>query len=150
VRDRTGLPAREALILLTVANHPWLLENHAEELAELELRHPDSDRLRRAILDAAAGHEPLAYDTLASAIEASGLGAVLARMEGAVTHRSDWPARADAAPDDVARWWTHVVTLHRKSRTLHRELREAERVLGDEPSEDNLARLRDVQEQLAG
>ena len=94
MRNRTGLPAREALILLTVANHPWLLENHAEELAELEFRHPDADRLRRAILDAAAGHEPLAHDTLASAIAASGLSPMLARMETAVTHRSDWPARA--------------------------------------------------------
>lgn len=150
VRNRTGFPAREALILLTVANHPWLLENHAEELAELEFRHPDADRLRRAILDAAAGHEPLAQDTLASAIAACGLAPVLARMEAAVTHRSDWPARAGAAPDDVSRWWTHVVTLHRKSRTLHKALREAERVLGVESSEENFARLRDVQEQLAG
>jgi DNA primase len=150
VRNVTGLPAREALILLTVANHPWLLENHAEELAELEFRHPDADRLRRAILDATAGHEPIANDTLASAIAASGLSPVLARMESAVTHRSDWPARAGAAVDDVARWWIHVVTLHRKSRTLHRELREAERALGSEPSEENFARMRDVQEQLAG
>ena len=150
MRNVTGLPAREALILLTVANHPWLLENHAEELAELEFRHPDADRLRRAILDATASHEPIANDTLASAIAASGLSPVLARMEAAVTHRSDWPARAGAAVDDVARWWTHVVTLHRKSRTLHRELREAERALGSEPSEENFARMRDVQEQLAG
>lgn len=150
MRNVTGLPAREALILLTVANHPWLLENHAEELAELEFRHPDADRLRRAILDATASHEPLANDTLASAIAASGLSGVLARMEAAVTHRSDWPAQAGSAVDDVARWWTHVVTLHRKSRTLHRELREAERALGSEPSEENFARMRDVQEQLAG
>jgi DNA primase len=150
MRNVTGLPAREALILLTVANHPWLLENHAEELAELEFRHQDADRLRRAILDATASHEPLASDTLASAIAASGLSPVLARMEAAVTHRTDWPARAGAAVDDVARWWIHVVTLHRKSRTLHRELREAERALGSEPSEENFARMRDVQEQLAG
>ena len=150
VRNRTGFPAREALILLTVANHPWLLENHAEELAELEFRHPDADRLRRAILDATAGHEPLAHDTLASAIESAGLAPILARMEATITHGSDWPARAGAAPDDVARWWLHVVTLHRKSRTLHKELREAEQALGSVTSEENFARLRDVQEQLAG
>jgi DNA primase len=67
-----------------------------------------------------------------------------------VTHRSDWPSRAGASPDDVARWWHHVVTLHRKSRTLHKELREAELALGSAASEENFARLRDVQEQLAG
>jgi DNA primase len=42
----------------------------------------------------------------------------------------------------------HVVTLHRKSRTLNRELKEAEHALGEEPSEENLAWLRDVQGQL--
>src|SRR5205085_2385620 len=73
VRNRTGLPAREALILLVVFNHPWLLDHHAEELAQLEFRHADADRLRRAMLDATASHEPLAQDALAAAIEARGL-----------------------------------------------------------------------------
>jgi DNA primase len=39
--------------------------------------------------------------------------------------------------------------LHRKSRTLNRELQEAEQALGREPSDANLARLCDVQQQLA-
>ncbi|MFL4970615.1 MAG: DNA primase [Xanthobacteraceae bacterium] len=145
---RSALPPREALILLTVTNHPWLMERHAEELAELEFRHPDADRLRRAILDA-AGHGSLDAETLAAALATRDLSAVLARVAATLTHASDWPARADAAREDVERWWVHVVTLHRKSRTLHRELKEAERVLGAEPSEENLAWLRDVQERLA-
>ena len=49
---RSAMPPREALILLAVLNHPWLLDHHVEEFAELEFRHPDADRLRRAILDA--------------------------------------------------------------------------------------------------
>ena len=145
---RSALPPREALILLTVTNHPWLMERHAEALAELEFRHPDADRLRRAILDA-AGHGSLDAETLAAALATRDLSAVLARVAATLTHASDWPARADAAREDVERWWVHVVTLHRKSRTLHRELKEAERVLGAEPSEENLAWLRDVQERLA-
>ncbi len=56
---RSALPSREALILLAVINHPWLLDTHAEELAALEFRHPDGDRLRAAILDAAAAEHPL-------------------------------------------------------------------------------------------
>jgi DNA primase len=46
-------------------------------------------------------------------------------------------------------WWAHVVTLHRKSRTLNKELKEAERALGEEPTEENLAWLRDVQSRLS-
>src|SRR5262245_38139894 len=38
---RTSLPPREALILLALVNHPWLLDTHAEELADLEFRHAD-------------------------------------------------------------------------------------------------------------
>jgi DNA primase len=148
---RTALPAREALILVTALNHPWLLDGQAEELAELEFGHPDADRLRRAILDAAAGHShaPVAPTLLREAIQEAGLGPVLARIEAAITHTSDWPAREGTAAHDVTHWWNHVITLHRKQRTLHRELKDAERALGDAPSEENLAWLKDLQERLA-
>jgi len=43
----------------------------------------------------------------------------------------------------------HITTLHHKSRTLHKELKEAELALGEEPSEANLAWLQDVQQRLA-
>jgi DNA primase len=145
---RNVLPSREALILLAVINHPWLLETHAEELAALEFRHADGDRLRKAILEATAGHA-LTSAGLRAAINARELGAVLARVEGSITHPSDWPAREGAAEEDVSLWWTHVVSLHRKSRTLHKELKDAEAALGTEPSEENLAWLRDIQARLA-
>ena len=147
--SRSTIPAREALILLTVLNHPWLLENHAEELSALDLSHPDAERLRRAIFDAAADLPSTDAATMRAAVGARGLGDLLATVEAAITHRSDWPAREDTAEDDVARWWTHVVTLHVKQMTLHRELREAERALGDDPSEDHLRWLQDVQGRLS-
>jgi len=146
---RSTLPPREALILLALINHPWLLDTHAEELADLEFRHADGDRLRAAILDAAATEHPVSPAAMCSAIGARGQGALLARVEQAITHPSDWPAREAAAPEDVSLWWTHVVSLHRKSRTLHKELKDAEAALGNEPSEENLAWLRDVQARLA-
>ena len=73
----------------------------------------------------------------------------LARIERACTHLADWPARAGAAPEDVRQWWTHVLTLHRRNRTLKKELKEAERALGEEPTEQNFAWLQDVQAQLS-
>jgi DNA primase len=144
---RSALAPREALILLAVVNHPWLLETHAEELVELEFRHADGDRLRRAILEAGGGHA-LTPGAMRDAIKARELGALLARVEGSITHVSDWPVLPGAAEEDVSRWWTHVVSLHRKSRTLNRELKDAEAALGTEPSEENLAWLRDVQGRL--
>jgi DNA primase len=146
---RTALPPREALILVTVINHPWLLEHHAEEFSELEFLNPDTDHLRRAVMDAASGSDAADPEALRAAIGARGLTGVLDRVEAAITHTSDWPARAGASVDDVAQWWTHVVTLHRKQRTLNRELKDAERALGEEPTDANLAWLRDVQGRLS-
>ncbi len=57
---RTAIPRREALILQAAINHPWLLHDHLEELAETEFRHADTRRLKAALIDAHAhrfGHE---------------------------------------------------------------------------------------------
>jgi DNA primase len=146
------MPPREALILVAVIHHPWLLEHHAEEFSELEFLNPDTDHLRRAVLDAATGGQNGAQvdaEGLRAAIAARGLTGVLDRVEAAITHTSDWPAQVGASVDDVAQWWTHVVTLHRKQRTLNRELKDAERALGEEPTDANLAWLRDVQGRLS-
>lgn len=158
---RAVLPPREALIVLSVLNHPWLLDGHAEEFAALDLVHPDADRLRRAILDVmatreevhagvhAGGEEVTEAAAVRAAVLARDLGGLVERIEAALTHVSDWPARLGAAPEDVRPWWRHVLTLHHKNRTLNKELKEAERALGDEPSERNYAWLRDVQGRLA-
>ena len=145
---RSAIPAREALILLALVNHPWLLEEHAEEFAALDLVHPDADRLRCVILDACAQHE-FAVESLQTMLAERELGSVLARVEATLTHLADWPARAGAAAEDVRQWWRQILALHRKNRTLNRELKEAERALGEEPSERNFAWLRDVQDRLA-
>ncbi len=147
--SRTALPPREALILIAACNHPWLIESHAEELADLEFLNGDADLLRRAMLETAAGLDPVTPEALRRALLARDCGAILARIEGALTHLADWPAREGAANDDISQWWTHVLTLHRKNRTLNKELKEAERALGDEPSEQNFARLQDVQGRLS-
>jgi DNA primase len=145
---RSAIPPREALILVTVINHTWLLGTHAEEFAELEFLNPEADALRRAILDIGA-HGDADTEAQREAITARGLNSVLARVEAALTHASDWPARPGAATEDVSQWWAHIITLHRKQRTLHRELKDAERALGDDPTDANLAWLRDVQGRLA-
>ncbi len=150
--SRQALPPREAVILLATFNHPWLLETEAEQLAELEFQNGDADILRRAVLDVTASIQSDQVTDAASlreAVIARGCGAALQRIERAFTHLADWPARAGAAPEDVRQWWAHVLTLHRRNRTLNKELKEAERALGEEPSEQNFAWLRDVQEQLS-
>lgn len=150
--SRSALPAREALILLAAFNHPWLLETEAEQLADLEFLNGEADMLRRVLLDITASRQPDQHQNgtaLRDAVAARDCGGALQRIEAAVTHLADWPAREGAAPEDVRQWWTHVLTLHRKNRTLNKELKEAERALGEELSERNFAWLRDVRAQLS-
>ena len=45
--------------------------------------------------------------------------------------------------------WTHIVTLHRKSRSLNKELKDAERALAEDASDAHLNWLRDVQGRLS-
>jgi DNA primase len=149
--SRSSLPPREALILLAAFNHPWLLETEAEQLADLEFLNSDADTLRRVVLDITASQADHHPDraALRHAVIARDCGAILLRIEGALTHLADWPVREGAAPEDVRQFWTHVLTLHRRNRTLNKELKEAERALGEEPSEQNFAWLQDVRAQLS-
>ncbi len=148
-RTQSGAPPREALILLAALHHPWLLTEHAEELSELDFAHRDSDGLRRALLDAAAADAAGDPETLAAYVERAGATEIVRRMDRAITHKGDWAMRPGAAREDVLTFWHQIMSLHRKKRTLSRELREAERALGADPTEANFARLKDVQERLA-
>ncbi len=147
-RNQAGIPPREALILLTVINHCWLLVDHAEELAELDLQNREAEALRRALLDAAAADAADDFATLQARLNQTGMSEIQARMERAISHRADWTVRPDAARDDVLAFWHQIVSLHRRKRTLSRELKDAEHALGADPTDANFARLKDIQERL--
>ena len=118
--NKSAMPSREALILLAVIEHPWLLEAHLEEFAEIELVHPDADRLRRGVLETASGEASIDADKLQRDLVEKGLESLVSRVRAAIAHTSDWPARPGAGEADVSHWWGHIVTLHRKARTLNR------------------------------
>ena len=56
---------------------------------------------------------------------------------------------AEAAPDDVLVTWQQLVALHRQWHSLLKELKEAEQALGQDASEANYLRLRDVKARLS-
>jgi len=162
---RAAIPRREALILLAAINHPWLLHDHIEELAAAEFRHADAQRLKGALIDVFArhhfgnefGHSAAAADEDAAA-ERSALAAELAnrgfaglveRISRAITTPSVWGARPNAAQSDVLLTWKQLLALHMQWHSLTRELRDAEAALGQDNTEANYARLRDVKARLA-
>jgi len=152
--QRSSLSRREALILLTLINHPWLLHDHLEEAAALELAHPEAHKLRAGILAAFAHYgptdDPEAERTrLRDWIEKNGYLEQIQRVERAITTAAVWGAQPAAAREDVLSTWHQLVVLHRQWHSLLRELKDAELALGDEASEANYTWLRDVKGRLA-
>jgi DNA primase len=82
-------------------------------------------------------------------LESAGLSPILQRVERVITTGAVWGARAHAAREDVLATWHQLVALHRQWHSLLRELKDAELALGEEPSEANLAWLRDVKALMA-
>jgi len=70
------------------------------------------------------------------------------RLDKRIAATGHWPAAAAAADADAEEGWLQALTLHRRKRTLSKELRDAEAALASEPSEANLARLVDIQSEL--
>ena len=153
--QRSAISRREALILQSLINHPWLLHDHLEEVAALELAHPEAHRLRAGIISAFANdhhHSPEPSEQsekMRADLAAGGFSQALQRVERAITTSAVWGAQAGAAREDVLSTWRQLVSLHRQWHSLLRELKDAEAALGDEASEANLAWLRDVKARMA-
>jgi DNA primase len=159
---RAAIPRREALILQAAINHPWLLHEHLEEFAAAEFRHADTQRLKGALIDVFAHHfaEDFANQSGESGAEAEraalageltgrGFADLLKRIERTITTPSVWGARPQAAASDVLLTWKQLIALHRQWHSLTRELKDAETALGQDNTEANYARLRDVKARLA-
>jgi DNA primase len=153
--QRSAISRREALILQSLINHPWLLHDHLEEVAALELAHPEAHKLRAGIISAFANdhhHSPEPSEQsekMRADLAAGGFSQSLQRVELAITTSAVWGAQAHAAREDVLSTWHQLVSLHRQWHSLLRELKDAELALGEEASEANLAWLRDVKARLA-
>src|SRR2546421_1864564 len=153
--QRSAISRREALILQSLINHPWLLHDHLEEVAALELAHPEAHKLRAGIIAAFANdphHRPEPAEQsekMRADLAVAGFSQALQRVERAITTSAVWGAQPGAAREDVLSTWRQLVSLHRQWHSLLRELKDAEAALGDEASEANLAWLRDVKARMA-
>jgi len=153
--QRSAISRREALILQSLINHAWLLHDHLEEVAALEMAHPEAHKLRAGIIAAFAHdhhHSPdpeEQAEKMRADLAAAGLSPILQRVERAITTVAVWGARPHAAREDVLATFNQLVALHRQWHSLLRELKDAELALGAEPSEANLVWLRDVKARMA-
>ncbi len=145
-----GLSAlREAVIVMTLVNHPALITAHLDQFGHAELSARELDQLRGQILEIAGEEPAIEAAALRGRLEGAGFEALLARLDAQIRKGGIWQAGPEAGDPDAENGWLQAVTLHRKSRTLHKELKEAEAALALEPSDANLARMVEIQKQLA-
>ncbi len=140
---------REAMILCTFLAHPETLQNHAETLAGLELEGRSTQMLRSLLLDGAASGEPADAGVMQARLQRAGLAQAAERLTALVRPGDRWMLDPHADPLRLEDALRQAITLHRRARTLHSELRAAERALAEEDNEANLAWLREVQNQLS-
>ncbi|MGB3273893.1 MAG: DNA primase, partial [Xanthobacteraceae bacterium] len=151
---QSAISPREALILISLLNHPWLLHDHLEEVAVLEFTHQDAQKLRDMIVATVVGQEParnaeVEATRLRHLLAEKGLAPLVERIEQAVTAPAVWGAQPEAAAEDVLATWHQLIVLHRQRHALLKELKDAERALGEAVSEANCAWLNDVKGRLA-
>ncbi len=146
---RSAIPRREALILQAVLNHPWLLHEHLEELAQIEFRHTDAQKIKGVLIDIFAHDGATEREELHAELAARGYDTVRERIARAITTSSVWGVQPDAARDDVLLTWKQLLALHRHWHSLLKELKDAEHALGQDSTKANFDWLCDVKARLA-
>ena len=146
---RAVISQREALITLIAVNHPRLTAIYAEDLAGLDFANRDLVHLVDSVLGRLS--DPyIDAPAVRAAIEKAGQAELLGRVERAAGQSTAWCVRPDAEERDAEEVLKQALALHRRARALHKELRSAELALGEDATDENLNRLREIQAELSG
>jgi DNA primase len=142
-------PPREALLVRTLLNHPWLLEQHCETAAQMPLTSKPLSKLRDALLELLSQGTPLDAATVRTQLSAIGLDSVVAMAERAVTHKGDRFAEPGTDPVEVEAGWLHTLALHRSQTELKRDLEGLERSYAADPTEAAFGQIVEIQQHLS-
>jgi len=150
-RNQQGwsIAAREALLFVTIINHPGMLDEVLEEFSSLEFSSPELDKMRSLIIDVASGTQPLENQGMKSQLMEHSCASLLERLEKALTHKSDGFVQAEASESEAIAGWRQAAELHLRAFSLRKELSVAELAFGQDSSEENSRRLTDIRSQLS-
>jgi DNA primase len=144
-----SISPREALILKTLINHPWLIDEHSEAVAAIEFASPALSALRDEILAVHARQNSLDTATLRTQLSKSGVAKVVDLVARTITHISDRFAEPDASAADVEAAWHHILALHQRQAALGYALKAAEEAWYRDCTEEAEIRLLDIKRQIA-
>lgn len=139
---------REAIIILTLVNHPALVEDKFETLAAIDCETPTAQKVLSDILALAVRHHDISAEDLRAALGVRGHGPSLDRMTDTLSRQGVWQVSQETALVDAEIGLSHALALHNKKVQLNRELKAAEAALGEDPSDETFERLRDIKNQI--
>ncbi len=150
-RNRQGwqIEAREALLFMTIINHPGMLDEVLEEFSNLEFSLAELDKMRSVIIDIASGSQPLENQDMKSQLVEHDCMSLLERLEAALTHASDRFIREKASEEEAIFGWRQAAELHVRAFSLRKELNVAELAYVQDSSDENFKRLTDIRSQLS-
>ncbi len=145
-----GPPQREAILMLTLLNHPWLVEARCEEIAALDLTYRPFGALKSALLDIVTQNmadgdnsnpPSLDADAVRTHLKVIGLDGIADQAVRAVTHAGDRFTAVGADPAVVAAGFNHALAIQRHRVDLARDLDLAERAWHAHQTEENRTRI---------
>ena len=139
---------REIAIVVGFVNHPVLMHEAFDYFADLEIDAPDLARLRASVLDIYAESAPDSRDVIVHGLKRSGTDAIFEAYERKAREVRLWPVLADAAADDAREALRQALNLQHRFKALVRELRQAERLLGEEPTQGAYEHMRAVKAEI--
>lgn len=143
-----GVASREAVILVGLINHPELVEQHLEDLAQIDLQSPAARKVLDVVMAQVAANPEMKSKAIREVLERRGCAIELGQIDNIVRQQGIWQVTPEANSQDAEVGLNHALALHYKSHRLNRELKAAELALGSDPSEESYERLRDIQNQI--
>ncbi len=147
LQRQRGENAREAFVLLALASHPDLVMRCVDEIAELALEGPAAERFRQALLEAAIDGS-FDREAFARRLEQQRVAEAQAALLAVTGPAERLKLAQTADPESVFDSIRQALVLHHRARTLHSELKAAERALADDATEANFAWMKDVKARL--
>ncbi|MBL0371919.1 DNA primase [Rhizobium sp. KVB221] len=128
-----SLPSlREAVLALTIVNHPALFFDEYDEISQIEYANRDMQRFWQAVLQVAAASGPgLTREELITALEVQGFDTLLGNLDRQIRFARLWTATESAAIEDAREGYRQALALQTRARALIRHRRELERELAD-------------------
>ena len=102
---------RQRLIILTVIEHPWLLERHEEQFAMFDFESEELDKVRNEIIGIASRDSDLESESLRHQLLNNGLGQAveIISKQGVLTARS--LVGLKSSKEDTEETWLHSLQL---------------------------------------